>query len=99
MRTLRLIGTFYRSFIFASSIITLSSISIIYTNGISVLAILFWFKIITLGLIVYFINTYKSKEIYYYKNFGLSKLFLWGSTLLIDMFLFIILLILTLKLK
>jgi hypothetical protein len=91
--------TFYRSFAFYSWIITLSCIIIMYTNGIKTLTALFWFKIITLASIVYFINSFKNDEFYYYKNLGLSKLFLWISSLLFDFILFISLLALTLKIR
>lgn len=73
--------------------------SIIFANGISTLTILIWFKIISLALIYYFINIYKRQEFYYYQNLGVSKSFLWISTLLFDSFMFILLLILTLKFK
>ena len=97
MKTLGLIVNFYKSFAFASWMITLSCMIITYTHGISTFTALFWFKIITLGIIVYFINSYKRDEFYYYKNLGTSKLFLWISTLSFDFILFITLLVLTLK--
>ena len=99
MKTLRLITTFYKSFAFASIIITLSCISIMYIHGIKTFTILFWFKIITLGLVVLFINNYKRKEFYYYINLGVSKKLLWFSTLLFDIILFLSLLILTLYIR
>ena len=49
-----------------------------------VLLALLWFKIITDILILYFINIYKQKELYYYYNLGLSKSFLWIASLAID---------------
>jgi hypothetical protein len=72
---------------------------IIYTNGIKTFAALFWFKIISFGLIIYFINDYKRDEFFYYKNLGASKPFLWISALLFDFILFISLLFLALKIK
>lgn len=92
MRTLRLIGTFYKSYIIASSITTISCMNLIYLYGISIVTVLFWFKLITLGVIVYYINSYKKNEFYYYQNLGLSRLFLWTSTIIIDVLLFVILL-------
>ncbi|QCR21518.1 hypothetical protein C1N53_03585 [Pontibacter sp. SGAir0037] len=61
-------------------------------SGYSLFAAVFWFKIISLGIIFYFINSYKSKEYYYYQNLGVSKVMLWGTTLTFDftLFLFII---------
>ena len=99
MKTLRLIGTFYKSYFIASSIITISCISSIILNGINVITALIWFKFITLGIIIYYINSYKKNEFYYYQNLGLSRLFLWISTLLIDISIFIISLIITLQIK
>ena len=84
---------------FISLIITMSCMSIIYIHGLNAFVALFWFKIIILGFIFYFINSYKQKELYYYKNLGVSKLFLWISTMAIDIILFILLIIITLKIK
>jgi len=99
MKTLRLIGTFYKSYFIASSVITISCISSIILNGINIITALIWFKFITLGIIIYYINSYKKNEFYYYQNLGLSRLFLWISTLLIDISIFIISLIITLQIK
>ena len=99
MRTLGLIINFYKSFAFASWMITLSSLVIIYTHGIHTFTVLFWFKIFTIGLIIYFINSFKANEFYYYKNLGISKLRLWISTISLDLILFILLIVLTLKIR
>ena len=99
MKTLGLIIRFYKSFAFASWLITLSCLIIMYTNGIKTITLLFWFKIITMGLFFYFINYFKSNEFTYYKNLGISKLVLWISTILFDLILFISLIVLTLKIR
>jgi hypothetical protein len=99
MKTLGLIINFYKSFAFASWMITLSCVIIVYTHGIRTFTALFWFKIITLGIMIYFINGYKRNEFYYYKNLGISKLVLWISTLLFDFAMFILLLVLSLKIR
>lgn len=72
---------------------------ITYNQGMRAFTALFWFKVITSGLFIYFIFNYKNHEFYYYKNLGLSKLFLCISTSFFDMILFISLLILTLKFR
>ncbi|MBU1579821.1 MAG: hypothetical protein KJ754_10360, partial [Bacteroidetes bacterium] len=74
MRPFRLIFTFYRSFAFASWMITLCCMLVTYTNGSSAFTTLFWFKLSTLAVFFFFINSYKREEIYYYKNLGISKL-------------------------
>jgi len=61
--------------------------------------ILFWFKIATLGLIFYFINNYKSNQYYYYQNLGISKLMLWVTTYIFEVFLLIIPIILVYNFK
>ena len=99
MTKLRLIIVFFKSFALASCIITLICISIIYAWGIETIAALIWFNIITDVLILYFINIYKQKELYYYHNLGLSKSFLWIASLAIDFILFVLLIILTLMIK
>ena len=99
MRTLRLIGTFYKSYLIASNIITIICIELIYKYGINIITVLIWFKLITLGLIAYYINSYKKNEFYYYQNLGLSKLFLWISTMTIDVSLFVIALTITLQIR
>jgi hypothetical protein len=43
-------------------------------------------------LVFFFIRTYKSKEFIYYQNLGLSRTFLWTSTLLFDFVLYLLLL-------
>ncbi len=58
-----------------------------------------WFKITTLIIIFLYINMYKNKELYYYKNLGTSKKQLWIQSISFDFVLFIILIVLALKLK
>ena len=70
-----------------------------YIHGIKTFTILFWFKILTLGLTVLFINSYKRKEFYYFRNLGISKIVLWVSTILFDLFLFLSFLALTLYIR
>lgn len=60
-----------------------------HTHGIRTFTALFWFKAITLGLIYYFVNSYKKHELYYYKNLGFSKLKLWIPLLIFDFTVFL----------
>lgn len=99
MKTIRLIFAFYSLFAFASLMITLSCMCILYTWGIATFIVLFWFKIISLFLIFYYTISYKKDVFYYYKNLGLTKKHLWVPTLIFDFILFLILVILTLKIK
>lgn len=96
---IRLIFTFYKSFAFVNFLITLACIKIINQFGFNSFTVLFWFKIITLGLVFYFINDRKKEEFYYYKNLGVTKKTLWIVTITFDLILFITLIFLTLKFK
>lgn len=99
MRKICSILDFYQSFSYTSILITIVCVFFTCKFGIGAFAPLFWFKITTLGLIYYIIKTYKSDEFYYYKNLGLTKRILWISAMLIDLGLFILLLIISLKLR
>lgn len=99
MRTLRLLFTFYKSFVFTSFIITLSCLSILYTWGSDTIVVLLWFKIFTTCLIFYYIHNFKKKDYSYYKNLGLSKIKLWISTIAFDVCIFLILIILTINFR
>lgn len=90
-KTIRLIWTFYKSFLLASLVITACCLSLFWTYGFSIFVAIFWFKIFTLALTYYFINSYKSKEYYYYFNLGVSKTLLWVVTLGFDLALFLFL--------
>jgi len=92
-KTIKLISTFYRSFMALSFLITATCLVLFWKYGFGVFSTLFWFKIGTLGLTFYFINNYKNKEYYYYQNLGVSKVLLWSATLSFDFALFIFLII------
>lgn len=99
MKTIRLLITFYKLFAFSSFVITLSCLIIIYSWGGETFTILFWLKVITLGLKFYYIENFKKDLFYYYKNLGLTKKTLWISTLTFDICVFLIFMILTLQIK
>lgn len=91
IKTIRLISTFYKGFLLSSLLITACCLGISWEYGYSVFPELFWFKIATLGLTLYFINSYKHKEYYYYQNLGVSRLLLWAVTFIFDFSIFILL--------
>lgn len=99
LKTIKLIWTFYQSCLLYSLLINISCLVLFYQYGFGIFTVLFWFKIITLGISYYFINSNKQKEYYYYRNLGVSKSLLWTSTLIFDFVLFIFLIIQTYQLK
>jgi len=90
---------FYCSFILSSAIITFWGLTLFWKNGFRSFAGIFWLKIITLAITYYFINSYKSKEFYYYQNLGVSKKVLWITTLIFDFTLFLFLIIMINSIK
>ena len=99
IRTLRLILTFYRSFFYTTFVLNVMGVSLMYSKGINSYTLLFWYKIITLGIIFYVINLYKKKEYYYYKNLGVSKFMIWIPILSFEFIVFNLLLFLTLEIR
>ncbi|MEP6749020.1 MAG: hypothetical protein ABJB86_14910 [Bacteroidota bacterium] len=99
LKTIRIIGTFYKSFLLASVLVTACCLGLFWQYGFSIFAVIFWLKAATLAVTFYFINKYKSKEYYYYQNLGLSKALLWGTIIAFDFSLFILLIIQLYKFK
>ena len=90
-KTIRLIWTFYKSFLFVSLLITTCCLCLFAKFGFKIFIGLFWLKIATMALTWFFINSYKSKEYYYFQNLGISKALLWTTTFIFDFTLFIFL--------
>jgi hypothetical protein len=90
------------SYALASNLITgacLYIVDLYEEKAIYIVNVLFWVKIITLGIFFYFINNHKKDVFYYYKNLGLTKKQLWIPTLTFDLMVFIILIVLTIQIK
>ena len=99
IRSIRLIVTFYNTFIIPSILISLLSAVTLMKSGLSFFIVVFWFKLISMASIITFINSYRKKEFFYYQNLGLSKLALWSGSLVIDFVLFLALLIFAYQLR
>jgi hypothetical protein len=87
MIKLRLITRFYSGIFLANFLVSLSCVFLIWTFGAKahhLIGILFWYKVITLALVFYLAVHYKSRELYYYQNLGVSKLTLGLSTAAFD---------------
>lgn len=98
-KAIRLVASFYQSFLLFSILITVCCIGIFWKYGLTSFVTIFWFKIASLGLTYYFVNSYKRKTYYYYFNLGLSKILLWTATLVFDITLFLSLIILIYKIR
>jgi len=99
MKTLRLLITFYKSYAFASIVITIATLHFTCVGGFAMFASLLWVKIITFGMIAYLVHNFKKEEFYYYKNLGMTRKYLWISTFSIDFIIFLTLTILTLIMR
>ena len=89
MRHLKIVLTFYKSFFVAGIIVSLACISSLYFSGFKALSPLVFLKLLTLGVIIFYINLSKKKEFYYYRNLGLPKPRLWIYAVAIDLTIFI----------
>lgn len=96
MRKLRLITRFYMGIFLANSMVTLSTIYIMWVykaNAVEIIGILFWFKIIALGIILYAAAYYNKNELYYYQNLGVSKVLLVSVPFAFDFLLWLTLIV------
>ena len=91
LRIVRLAWTFYLGFLFISLAITACCAFLFWEYGLTMLAILCWLKIATLGMTFVFINRYKEKEYYYYRNLGVHKYLIWSCSLFVDLAIFFLL--------
>ena len=98
LRKAKLIWTFCNGFLFALLFITACSLLLFFKFGFSFFSV-FWFKLITQGIVFYLVNDYRQKEYYYYLNTGISKRGLWAPILSLDFLLFLLLVILTYKIR
>lgn len=87
-KIVKLIWTFYKSFIFFSFLVTALCIALFWEYGLGIYGILFCFKIATLTMTFFIVNSYKSNEYCYYQNLGVSKILLWVCSLSFDLILF-----------
>ena len=97
-KTISLLFSFYKNFLLAGVLVTTACLLLFWQYGMNVFVAVFWLKIATLGIIYWFINSYKNNEYYYYQNLGISKTLLWCTTLSFDFILFILLIIQVYKL-
>ena len=95
--TIRLLWTFYKSYLLMSIFITIICLRVFWLNGLASFFGVFWCKVLTLVITFFFVHNLKKKEYYNYQNLGIGKKILWATTLLFDFLLFILLLILTNK--
>ena len=93
LRIIRIILTFYSSYSFSSICISVIAAVVFWKVGMSFFVIVFWFKLLSMGFIITYIDQYRKAEYLYYRNLGLSKSALWTFSLTFDFILFVSLLI------
>ncbi|KIO77721.1 hypothetical protein TH53_07215 [Pedobacter lusitanus] len=91
IKILKLLLNFYLSILLTTFTLFIIGLIAYQFMGVEFLPAIIWFKVITLGVIGYYISSYKKKQFYYYQN--LPKTFLWACTFSFDLSLFIALLI------
>ncbi|MET4137803.1 hypothetical protein [Pedobacter sp. UYP1] len=94
LKILRLLLTSYLGLMATTLILFLIGIIAYQFMGVEFQPVIIWFKVITLGIVGYYLSNYKKKEFYYYRDLGLSRRFIWVCTFTFDLSLFVALLIL-----
>ena len=94
-KNLNLLYRFYLNFSFVSILITFVAMALLHTFGAAAIVMLVWFKIVTMIIFMSYVNSYKQKEFYYYRNLGFSKLKLFSSALTFDLALFSLFMLIT----
>jgi hypothetical protein len=89
-KKLKLFLSFYKNFFVASQVVTILCASILMRNGLGTIVYLFWFKVFTSGVFVFFVNELKNNEFIYYQKLGISKGKLWSVTLSLDLIIFLV---------
>ena len=90
LNKVKLILEFYKNFWFSSNLINLGCLLMLFYYGKIAFSNFFWIKILTLGVIVYFINNFKKEHFYFYKNLGINKIPLWISVITLDLLILLI---------
>lgn len=100
MRKLLLITRFYKGIFLANFLVTLSCLYLVWkfrANAPEIIGVLFWYKVITINVVLYATIQYRKNELYYYQNLGVSKLLLWITISAFDFLLWLMLIILMIK--
>lgn len=98
MKKSALILRFYGNFVVASNLMTYSCWKMIdFWKMTSIIPVIFIFKIATLIIVYLWINDRKQKEYFFYYNQGISKMKLWTYSLCIDIFLFCMMIYVTIR--
>ena len=95
LKLIRSLYTFYLSHFFIGACITLSCVWLYRSLGNEALALIIWFKIITICIFCYTVNSRKKHQFFYYQNLGISKGLLLGVTFTIDWLIFIASMVIT----
>lgn len=99
LRIIRIILTFYSSYSFSSICISVIAAVVFWKVGMSFFVFVFWFKLLSMGFIITYIDQYRKEEYLYYRNLGVSKTTLWGASLLFDFILFVGLILIAYQLR
>ena len=96
---IKLIFTFYRNHFWAGLVVSVLCLWVLISNGLVAFQGCFWLKILSYGVIYYFIDQLRKNQYHYYNNLGLKKSVLWATTLSVDFMFYIVLIIVSYKIK
>jgi len=101
MHRIKLITRFYGGIFLANFLVTLSCVYLLTMagkNDRAIVAVFFWYKLISMAMIFYTAIYNKKHELYYYQNLGITKLRLIITTSVFDFFIWLIFIVLQLML-
>ncbi|MBI1306340.1 MAG: hypothetical protein GC181_06970 [Bacteroidetes bacterium] len=90
LKTFRLIRQFYKLFALPSILLTVILTGFVFQYGLSVVEVIVPFKLITLALLVFYVELQRRDEFVYYRNLGLDRKQLWGYSISLDLVVFIL---------
>lgn len=95
IRQLRILWLFYRMIALPSVIISVASGVILSYNGTGPLPVLLGLKLFSLAVMAYFIHTFRGQRFYFFYNLGWGIRRLWLRAIMLDLFLFILIVMLS----
>jgi hypothetical protein len=91
-RVPKLLWTFYRYSVVPNVLMTLVCAALFWEYGPSIFAAQLFLKVVTVAVVSFFVRSHYGREFYYYQNLGLSRVFLWTTTLSFDLLIYFALL-------
>jgi hypothetical protein len=91
-RVPKLLWTFYRYSVVPNGLLTLICAGLFWEYGPPIFAAQLFLKVAAIAVVSFFVRSHYRREFYYFQNLGLSRGFLWTTTLSLDLLIYFALL-------